>query len=116
MYSVEITEMCLPNVNKWNVPGSAATMLPRIVEVWLLVLYILSMNGVIGSGARAHVPLCPGQRDLSQKGTVDTFSDNRVYHKECKSISFQWVPLKCSVYKLVTFNGSGGFNSTRLRI
>ena len=74
------------------------------------------MNGVIGYRAWAHVPYCPRQRDLSQKKTVDTFSDNRFHHKECKSISFQWVPLKCTVYKLVTLNGSGRFYSTRLQI
>ena len=34
--------MCLLNMSTWNVPGSTATMLPQIVEVWwsdLLVLH-----------------------------------------------------------------------------
>ena len=31
--NVDITEKCLPNVNTWNVPGSATAMLQGIVDV-----------------------------------------------------------------------------------
>ena len=33
IYNVKINKMCLPNINIWNAPVSAAAMLPRIVEV-----------------------------------------------------------------------------------
>ena len=35
--------MCMSNVNTWNLPDSAATIIPQIVEVWSLTVSIVPL-------------------------------------------------------------------------
>ena len=58
----EINKMCLPNINIWNVPGSAAVVLPRIVEVWT--------PGWLAHTHFARDPCCDESAVSTQTGSI----------------------------------------------